>query len=130
LNSQLTRSCNQKEVATPVATPTAEPLGYPYHLSLDELKTAAKACAICAIVDREVAQFQIQLKDAQQDQTYGRPEKGQPDWKMYLARGVNDTGGFIVVSFDTFRPSEIWVVAAVGLCVDCKYHTSTPTTTD
>jgi hypothetical protein len=97
-----------------------EPLGLPYHQSLDELHAAD--CAICTVVERDVEKFQqeweAQMKD---DKAAGREMGlGGPDWKMWIARGKNDTGGFIVVSKDRERDYRIWVVAAVGLCVYCK----------
>jgi hypothetical protein len=108
----------------------AEPLGRPYHHSLDKFRAAAKECAICAIVDRDITQFQIEFSDAQQDQLYGGPGKGGPDWRMYLARGVNDTGGFVVVSTDITQPFRLWVLAAVELCVNCESQAVLPSNTD
>jgi hypothetical protein len=96
-----------------------DPVGIPFHASLDELKLAAKDCAICVIVEKDVAKFNQEF-EAQQNDTSTRPELGGPNGIMYLARGVNDTGGFMVVSADKERDFRIWVVSAIGICVDCK----------
>ncbi|KAI4948951.1 hypothetical protein J4E91_005413 [Alternaria rosae] len=95
-----------------------EPVGLPYHQSVEDLEAATVDCAICKIVQRDVAQFQSEFSEAKKEPGIGVERSGGPDWKMCVVRGVNDTGGFMVVSIDTKAWLQIWVVAAVGLCVD------------
>jgi hypothetical protein len=102
-----------------------DPVGLPFHTSLNELHVAAKDCAICSIVERDVARFQAEF-EAQQNDVSVRPELGGPSWKLWIARGKSDTGGFMVVSADKERDFRIWVVSAVGLCVDCKSRVGRP----
>lgn len=98
-----------------------EPLGLPYHQSIEELEAAAADnCAICTVVQRDVAQFQSEFSEAKKDTSAHRERSGGPDWKMFVVKGRSDTGGFMVVSVDTKDWFQICVVAAVGLCVDCK----------
>jgi hypothetical protein len=44
-----------------------------------------------------------------------------PDWKMWLAKGTNEISGFMVVSTDVENKAVVWVLSAVGLCVDGEY---------
>jgi hypothetical protein len=103
----------------------SEPLGLPYHQSIEALEAAcANNCAICTVVQRDVAQFKTEFLEAKKDASAYRDRSGGPDWRMFAVRGVGETGGFMIVSADTKAPFEIWVVAAVGFCVDCKLCTS------
>ncbi|KAI4632236.1 uncharacterized protein J4E87_001708 [Alternaria ethzedia] len=96
-----------------------EPIGIPFHQSIDDLENAAADdCPICKTVQRDVAQFQSDFSGAKKEPGIRAERGGGPDWKMCLARGVNDTGGFMVVSVDTKYWCQVWVVAAVGLCAD------------
>ncbi|KAI4666521.1 uncharacterized protein J4E79_002560 [Alternaria viburni] len=96
-----------------------EPVGLPFHQSLEGLENAAADdCAICKTVQRDVAQFQSDFSGAKKEPGIRAERGGGPDWKMCLVRGVNDTGGFMVVSVDTKYWCQVWVVAAVGLCAD------------
>ncbi|KAI4645219.1 hypothetical protein J4E93_006019 [Alternaria ventricosa] len=95
-----------------------EPIGLPFHQSIEDLEAAAVDCAICKTVQRDVAQFRPEHSEAKKEPGIREERSGGPDWKMCLVRGVNDTGGFMVVSVDTERWYQIWVVAAVGLCAD------------
>jgi len=99
-----------------------EPVGLPFHQSIEDLENAAADdCAICKTVQRDVAQFQSEFSGAKKEPGIRAERGGGPDWNMCLVRGVNDTGGFMVVSVDTKYWCQVWVVAAVGLCADCKY---------
>lgn len=93
------------------ALPDLAPLGLPFHQSVAELATSATSCEICSVIHHNVTEFVTEMKDAGSD-------KG-PDWRMWIARGAKDTGGFLVISRDSKKWHRIWVVAAVGLCVDC-----------
>ncbi|KAI4910948.1 hypothetical protein J4E90_007205 [Alternaria incomplexa] len=96
-----------------------EPIGIPFHQSIEDLEAAAADdCAICKTVQRDVAQFQSEFSGAKKEPGIRAERGGGPDWKMCLVRGVNDTGGFMVVSVDTKYWFQVWVVAAVGLCAD------------
>jgi hypothetical protein len=97
-----------------------KPVGMSFHQSIGELEGAADDCAICTTVRRDVAQFQSEFSKAKEEPGSRGDRSGGPDWKMCVVRGVNDTGGFMVVSVDTTKWCQIWVVAAVGLCVDCE----------
>ncbi|CAI9627807.1 unnamed protein product [Alternaria burnsii] len=99
----------------------SEPLGLPYHQSIEALEAACtNNCAICTVVQRDVAQFKTEFLEAKKDTSAYRERSGGPDWRMFAVRGVGETGGFMIVSADTKAPFEIWVVAAVGVCVDYK----------
>lgn len=110
----------------PEAQRISQPIEHPgpsFHPFLDDLEAAAKQCAICIVVQRQVAQFKAQLETERKNGNtiyVGRGVEG-PDWKMSLAKGGNETGGFMVLSCDAGRPSQLWVLAAVGFCVDGKY---------
>jgi hypothetical protein len=91
-----------------------EPLGIPFHKSLDELNTAAEECAICTVVQQDVTAFQAAYAEDRNEQRFS---KG-PTWKMWLAKGVNDVSGFMVVSADAEQEYLVWVLSAVGLCVE------------
>jgi hypothetical protein len=93
-----------------------EPLGIPFHQSLDELNTAAEECAICKVVQQDVIAFHAAYAENRDKQ---RLSKG-PDWKMWLAKGANDVSGFMVISVDAEKDYAAWVLSAVGLCVDGK----------
>jgi hypothetical protein len=92
-------------------------LGLPFHQSLDALDQAATTCAICKVVKQDVTQLQKELIELEPDD---RKYEKNPDWKMYLAKGVNDVSGFMVVSVASETPSLVWILSAVGLCVDSK----------
>ncbi|KAI4933621.1 uncharacterized protein J4E92_003289 [Alternaria infectoria] len=78
-----------------------EPIGIPFHQSIEDLEdAAADDCAICKTVQRDVAQFQSDFSGAKKEPGIRAERGGGPDWKMCLVRGVNDTGGFMVVSVD------------------------------
>jgi hypothetical protein len=94
-----------------------EPLGIPFHQSLDELNTAAEQCAICKVVQQDIAAFQAAYAEDRDERKYS---KG-PAWKMWLAKGVNDVSGFMVVTADAETKYLVWVLSAVGLCVDGKW---------
>lgn len=96
-----------------------EPLGQPFHQSLEGLTVAAADCAVCEVVKRDVEQ--LQTESAEEAETFRRQKIHGPDWKMSLARSVNDISGFMVVSADAERESVVWVLSTVGLCVDGKY---------
>jgi hypothetical protein len=119
LSSALSDTFGEKKETT---GPNVEPLGFPYHQSLDELHAAAEAdCAVCKVVERDVEKFRGEFEaQTTDDKAASRPELRGPDWKMWITRGKNDTGGFMIVTADAERDHRIWVVSAVGICVDCK----------
>ncbi|KAH8627379.1 HET-domain-containing protein [Alternaria alternata] len=99
----------------------SEPLGLPYHQSVEALEAAvANNCAVCTVVQRDVAQFKTEFAEAKEDTSVYMERSGGPSWKMFAVRAMSETGGFMIVSADTKAPFQIWIVAAVGLCVDCK----------
>jgi hypothetical protein len=101
-----------------------EPLGIPFHQSLDALEEAAKECSICKVVQQDVLDFQTALAEDQGEKRKWRKTEG-PDGKMWLAKGVNEISGFMVVSDDAGDNNVVWILSAVGLCVDGKnfdYH--------
>jgi hypothetical protein len=97
-----------------------EVLGIPFHQSLEELGEAATVCSICKIVQHDVSAFQTAFAKDQEEQVHRKRFKG-PDWKMWLAKGVNDISGFMVVSVDAESKPRAWILSAVGLCVEGKY---------
>jgi hypothetical protein len=101
---------------TPTSQNSDEPLGIPFHESLDELDTAAEHCAICKVIQQDVIAFQAAYAEDRDEQ---RSSKGST-WKMWLAKGVNDINGFMVVSADAEKTYLVWVLSAVGLCVEGK----------
>jgi hypothetical protein len=96
------------------------PLGYPFHQSVEALKTAVEAtdCSICKVVEIDVLQFQAEWIEAQRDEACGSRTLKGPDWKMCVAKGANDISGFMVVCEDVANANCVWVLSAVGLCVD------------
>jgi hypothetical protein len=99
-----------------------EPLGIPFHQSLEALEAAATTCSICKVVSQDAAQFQIAFSSPQYEEArLIRREKG-PDWKMYVAKGANEISGFLVMAHDVERRSVVWVVSAVGLSVDGEHE--------
>jgi hypothetical protein len=104
---------------TDVEQSSGEPLGLPFHQSLDALDEVVATCAICKVVKQDVIQLQKEMTELEPDdrRLYGT----SPDWKMYLAKGVNDVSGFMVVSEDSERQSLVWILSAIGLCVDSEY---------
>jgi hypothetical protein len=99
------------------ATETAdnEPLGIPFHENLSGLRVAAKACSVCKIVAQDVIEFQTAFNAPENEEQQRRMREKGPDWKMYLAKGVNEISGFLVVAHDAENKSVVWVVSAVGL---------------
>jgi hypothetical protein len=99
-----------------------EPLGIPFHQSLEALEASATTCSICKVVLQDAAQFQIAFNSPEHDEArLIRREKG-PDWNMYVAKGANEISGFLVVAHDVERRSVVWVVSAVGLSVDGEHE--------
>ncbi|KAH3970438.1 hypothetical protein HBI81_020610 [Parastagonospora nodorum] len=98
---------------TSPADETAEPLGLPFHQSLEALREAAPTCAICSVVASQVSRFQTAFAEKGQDDY--RQKEG-PGWEMYVAKGKNQDSGFMVVAKDQGRGTCVWVLAAVGVC--------------
>ena len=101
---------------------TSDPLGLPYHQSLEALQEAASTCAICNVVEPQVSRFQTAF--AQKEKNDHRHMKG-PVWEMYVARGKNQESGFMVVAEDRGRSAYVWVLATVGVCCDGEFVTDT-----
>jgi hypothetical protein len=97
-----------------------EPLGQPFHQSLEELRATSTDCPICKVIEQDVSHFQAAFVEDQENQV-GRGGPKGPDYKMWLAKGVNDVSGFMVVSAGINNKTIVWVLSAVGLCVDSKY---------
>lgn len=100
----------------------SDPLGKKWHQSREELQASAADCSICKVVERDVARFEAELEEAQNNDYFQRRNLKGPDWKMWLARGENDGSGFTVLSADTENKVWVWVLSAVGLCVDRTSH--------
>jgi hypothetical protein len=92
-----------------------EPLGLPFHQSLEALNEAASTCAICSVVASQVSHFQTAFAEKGQDD-YRKMEG--PEWEMCVARGKNQESGFMVVAQDVGRSAYVWVLAVVGVCCD------------
>jgi hypothetical protein len=93
-------------------------LGRSFHQSLEALQEAAAECAICRVVAQDVSRFQAEFAETENDAL--RRTNG-PDWKMWLAKGQNDVSGFMVVSEDGGDDTCVWILSAVGFCVDGMY---------
>jgi hypothetical protein len=99
-----------------------EPLGIPFHQSLDDLQAAAMSCSICKVVWQDAPQFQTAFSAPEYEEArLIKREKG-PDWKMYVAKGANEISGFLVMAHDVERRSIVWIVSAVGLSVDGEHE--------
>ena len=111
---------NQADAGRPCEDDT--PLGFPFHQSLEALRTEAEAagCSICNVVGKDVVRVQAEWTAAQEADIFGSRALTGPDWKMYIAKGVNDISGFMVVCHDVANTNCVWVVSAVGLSVDGK----------
>jgi hypothetical protein len=99
-------------------------LGLPFHQSLPDLQAAATNCSICRVVEQDIAHFRTEFNDPEQEEQRRRKKQKGPDWQMWLAKGVNDISGFMVVSADVENKSVVWVLSAVGLCVDGNHFLS------
>jgi hypothetical protein len=98
-----------------------EPLGKPFHQSLEALTAAATECAVCKVIEQDVAVFRAEfVKPEHEERAQRRKNKG-PNWKMWLAQGKNDISGFMVVSLDVENGIDVWVLSAVGLCAEGEY---------
>lgn len=96
--------------------------GLPFHASLDELALAARKCAICKVVQRDVEQFQAEYPKAQEEGHPRARDKG-PGWRMWVAKSQNnESSAFMVVSLDAENENVLWIVSAVGLSVDGEYQ--------
>jgi hypothetical protein len=121
LISVLKRRTPQADIenkANTTQTPDDETLGTPFHENLSDLKVAAEACSVCNVVAQDVNIFQTAFNAPEREEQNRRLRKKGPDWKMYLAKGVNDISGFLVVAHDVENKSVVWVVSAVGISVD------------
>lgn len=117
--AQITRR-NNKQTDTSEAEVDQNP-GVPYHHSLDDLAAAASDCAICKVVQQDVEQFQAEYPKAQEEEHLRARTKG-PGWRMWLAQSQNNcSSGFMVVSLDAESENVLWIVSAVGLCVDGEF---------
>jgi hypothetical protein len=95
-----------------------ESLGQPFHQSLKALQEAAIECAICKVVAQDVSSFQVEFAAMENDEVRGT---AGPDWNLWVAKGENDVSGFMVVSEDGGTGTYVWILSAVGFCVDGMY---------
>jgi hypothetical protein len=115
---QIGKRSNQADASQPREDDA--PLGFPFHQSLEALRTEVgpSGCSICNVVERDVLRFEAELTAAQEADVLGSRVLKGPDWKMYIAKGVNEISGFMVVCHDVANTNCVWVVSAVGLSVD------------
>jgi hypothetical protein len=98
-----------------------EPLGLPFYNTLEDLQAAAKHCSVCKVIEQDISRFQNEFVEAKQKEQLRVRKREGPDWKMWLAKGTNEISGFMVVSTDVENKAVVWVLSAVGLCVDGEY---------
>jgi hypothetical protein len=100
----------------------SQPLGVAHHQSITELTAAAQNCSICRLVEREVSGYLAARAEAEKDKvfTYYQKKKNLrgPDYRLWLAKRRDGGEGFLVVSPDVARSTEVPLLAAVGFCVE------------
>jgi len=101
---------------------SSQPLGVAHHQSIAELTAAAQNCSICRLVEREVSGHLAARTEAEKDEvfTYYQKKRNRngPDYRMWLAKRRDDCEGFLVISPDVVTSAEVWILAAVGFCVE------------
>lgn len=107
----------------------SQQLGVAHHQSIDELRAAAEYCPICRLIERGVSQDLAARAEAAKDEVFvyyqkKRDKKG-PDHRLWLTRRRDDCDGFMVVSSETNDLREVWLLAAIGFCVEGKVLSST-----
>jgi hypothetical protein len=94
------------------------PLGEIWHQSREELQASVKDCSICKVVEQDISRFEADLEDSRDNDYFKRRKLKGPDWRMWLARGENEVSGFMVMAADTESEVWVWVLSAIGFCVD------------
>lgn len=100
----------------------SQPLGLAHHQSIDELQAAAERCTICRLIERAVSKHLAARAQLQKDEVYTyyqkkRDKKG-PDFRCFLTKRQDNSDGFLVVSPEVNDLGEVWILAAVGFCVE------------
>ncbi|KAF2262763.1 HET-domain-containing protein [Lojkania enalia] len=100
----------------------SQPLGFPHHQSIEELKSAAENCSICRIIERSVSRCVALLAEAEKDEVYVYyRKKGRsmhPNFRLWLTKRRDSCSGFMVLSSSAENSKAAWLLAAVGFCVD------------
>jgi hypothetical protein len=89
-------------------------IGYPYHPSLESLKSSAQTCSLCHLVLNSIEKAIEELRNPDKED-FDLPKP--PTWELWLTKRQELGDGFCVFTNSMDR-GEFSLVAAVGICVE------------
>lgn len=100
----------------------SQPLGVAHYQSITELTAAAQNCPICRLIEREISGDLAARTEAEKDEVFTYYQKRRnsegPEYRLWLAKRQDECEGFLIVSADKSLRGEVWLLAAVGFCVE------------
>jgi hypothetical protein len=96
-----------------------ETFGFRHHSSFKALATSAESCELCALMNESITSLATAYESTETypDLKLRLSEHDKGDFQLWLTRRVDDGYGFLVFARVASKNS-IFLVAAIGLCVD------------
>lgn len=93
-------------------------LGIAHHQTFEALQEAAKSCDVCFLIEQSVQTVRDLLEEANKDPRYVYYNKaGPPKYEFSITGRHEDEEGLLVWSLAEDE-SEVYLMAAIGYCVD------------